>query len=38
MSDDYKERVEADIQKEVDTANKKIEELLAEKQKEILSI
>ncbi len=38
MSDDYKERVEDDIQKTVDASNKKIDELLAEKQKEILSI
>ncbi len=38
MSDDYKERVEDDIQKAVDASNKKIDELLAEKQKEILSI
>ncbi len=38
MSDDYKDRVEDDIQKAVDTSNKKIDELLAEKQKEILSI
>ena len=38
MSDDYKDRVEDDIQKAVDASNKKIDELLAEKQKEILSI
>ncbi len=38
MSDDYKERVEADVQKEIDVINKKIDELLAIKQKEILSI
>ena len=38
MSDDYKEMVEKDIQKEVDSINKKIEETIAEKTKEILSI
>ncbi|MCH3909833.1 MAG: ribosome recycling factor [Bacilli bacterium] len=38
MSDDYKERVEDDIQKSVDEANKKIEEILAIKQKEIMTI
>ena len=38
MSDDYKERVEDDIQKAVDAANKKIDDILAEKTKEILSI
>ena len=38
MSDDYKERGEDDMQKAVDSANKKIDELLAEKQKEILAI
>lgn len=38
MSDDYKERVEEDIQKEVTEANKKVEEILAAKQKEIMTI
>lgn len=38
MSDDYKERVEDDIQKEVEAATKQIEELLAEKTKEVMSI
>ena len=38
MSDDYKSRVEEDIQKCVNDANKKIEEIFAEKQKEILTI
>jgi ribosome recycling factor len=32
MSDDYKERVEDDIQKIVDDTNKKIDAILAEKQ------
>lgn len=38
MSDDYKDRVEEDIQKSVESTNKKIEEILALKTKEILSI
>ncbi len=38
MSDDYKEMVEKDIQKEVDNATKTIEENLAAKTKEIMSI
>jgi ribosome recycling factor len=38
MSDDYKERVEGDIQKCVDAANKQIDEILALKQKEIMTI
>ena len=38
MSDDYKERVEDYIQKAVDSAMKKIEEILAAKTKEILTI
>lgn len=38
MSDDYKDRVEDDIQKCVDAANKSIDAILSEKQKEILSI
>lgn len=38
MSDDYKDRVEDDVQKAVEAANKKIDELLATKQKEIMAI
>jgi len=38
MSDDYKERVEDDIQKIVDAANKQIDEILAKKQQEIMTI
>ncbi len=38
MSDDYKDRVEEDIQKVVDETNKQIESILAEKQKEIMTI
>lgn len=38
MSDDYKDRVQDDIQKEVDAAIKRIDDILAEKQKEIMSI
>jgi len=38
MSDDYKDRVEEDIQKAVENANKSIDTILAEKQKEIMSI
>ena len=38
MSDDYKERVEDDIQKCVDAANKQIDEILTLKQKEIMTI
>jgi ribosome recycling factor len=38
MSDDYKDRVEDDIQKAVDAANKKIDDILAMKTKEILAI
>lgn len=38
MSDDYKEMVEKDIQKEVDNATKIIEETVAEKTKEVMSI
>ncbi|OPZ35536.1 MAG: Ribosome-recycling factor [Tenericutes bacterium ADurb.BinA155] len=38
MSDDYKDRVEDDIQKAVDVANKKIDDILALKTKEILAI
>lgn len=38
MSDDYKERVEEDIQKIVTDANKMVDDILAEKQKEIMTI
>ena len=38
MSDDYKEMVEKDIQKEVDAANKSIDEIVNEKTKEAMSI
>jgi ribosome recycling factor len=38
MSDDYKDRVEEDIQKAVDESNKKIDAILAEKTKEIMAI
>ena len=38
MSDDYRATVEKDIQKEVDAANKAIDDIIAEKTKEILSI
>ncbi len=38
MSDDYKDRVEEDIQKVVTDANKLVDEILAEKQKEIMTI
>jgi ribosome recycling factor len=38
MSDDYKETVEKDLQKEVDAAMKKVEDTVAEKQKEVMSI
>jgi len=38
MSDDYKDRVEEDIQKAVDESNKRIDEIIAEKTKEIMSI
>ena len=38
MSDDYKEIVEKDIQKEVDSANKAIDDTVAEKTKEVMSI
>jgi ribosome recycling factor len=38
MSDDYKERVEGDVQKVVDAANKQIDEILARKQQEIMTI
>lgn len=38
MSDDYRDRVEEDIQKEVEAVTKQIEEIIAEKTKEIMSI
>ena len=38
MSDDYKEMVEKDIQKEVDNATKTIEDLVAEKTKEVMTV
>ena len=38
MSDDYKATVEKDLQKEVDAANKSIDEIIAEKTKEVMSI
>ncbi len=38
MSDDYKERVEADLQKVIDAAMKKVDETLAAKQKDIMTI
>ena len=38
MSDDYKERVEDDIKKEVDNAMKQIDDTIADKTKEIMSI
>ena len=38
MSDDYKETVEKDIQKEVDNINKAIEDTVAAKTKEVMSI
>ena len=38
MSDDYKKRVEDEMQKVVDSHNKEIEDILALKQKEIMTI
>ena len=38
MSDDYKDRVEADIQKVVEATNKEIDAILSEKTKEIMTI
>lgn len=38
MSDDYKDRVEEDVQKVVEETNRTIESILAEKQKEIMTI
>lgn len=38
MSDDYRDRVEDDIKKEVDNAMKQIDDIIAEKTKEVMSI
>ena len=38
MSDDYKATVEKDIQKELDAVNKLVDEIIAEKTKEVMSI
>ena len=38
MSDDYKEMVEKDIQKEVDAVNKAIDDTVSAKTKEVMSI
>ena len=38
MSDDYKDRVEDEIQKEVESASKKVDGIIAEKTKEIMTI
>ena len=38
MSDDYKDRVEDEIQKEIDAAGKKVDEIIADKTKEIMTI
>ncbi len=38
MSDDYKDRVEEDIQKAVEKSNKEIDDILSEKTKEIMAI
>ncbi len=38
MSDDYKERVEADLQKVIDSGVKEVESILADKQKDIMTI
>ncbi|MCR5490993.1 MAG: ribosome recycling factor [Bacilli bacterium] len=38
MSDDYKDRVEDEIQKEIDSVTKKIDEVVADKTKEIMTI
>ncbi len=38
MSDDYKERIQDEIQKEVESANKQIDALVAEKSKEVMAI
>lgn len=38
LSDDYKERVEDEIQKEVESANKQVDAIIADKTKEIMTI
>lgn len=38
MSDDYKDRVEEEIQKEVESFNKQVDEIIATKSKEIMTI
>lgn len=38
LSDDYKERVEGEIQKEVESANKQVDAIIADKTKEIMTI
>ncbi len=38
MSDDYKATIEKQIQKEVDAANKQVEDIIAAKTKEVMSI
>jgi ribosome recycling factor len=38
MSDDYKKRLQDDLQKAVDATNKQIDDILAAKQKEIMTI
>lgn len=38
LSDDYKERVEDEIQKEVESANKQVDSIIADKTKEIMTI
>ena len=38
LSDDYKERVEDEIQKEVENANKQVDSIIADKTKEIMTI
>ena len=38
MSDDYRDRVEDDIKKEVDNVMKQIDDIIAEKTKEVMSI
>lgn len=38
LSDDYKDRVEDEIQKEVESANKQVDSIIADKTKEIMTI
>ena len=38
MTDDYKKRVQEEIQKVVDEASKNLEDILANKEKEIMAI